>query len=91
MENNIDNKLKELDDKFSQKYLDVCALNDERIEKEYTLKQRLNDMADILEQKYENIRSYVHRCIRDYNFTKNVDMSKFKGNRRKLRQQPRNV
>jgi hypothetical protein len=53
MENkDIVTQLKELDHQLNQKYREVCALNDERIEKEYTLKQRLNDMADILEQKY---------------------------------------
>ncbi len=50
--NNIDTQVKALDIRFDDTYNEVCRLNDERIEMEYTLKQRLNDMGDILEQKY---------------------------------------
>lgn len=45
-------KLKELNQRFNEKYEEVYKLNDDCVEKGYTLKQQLNDMAHILEQKY---------------------------------------
>lgn len=45
MASNIDIQLKELDDEFDNEYEEFFTLNQQRVEKEYTMSARIQRMA----------------------------------------------